>query len=145
MKTKLSLGFLLVSGLILLGIGSAILVMPEAFHAGNGITLGSDASLLSEIRAPGGLLAASGFLIVAGAFRRKLRSRAIFLATLVYGSFGLSRLLGMTLDGMPSKGIVGATALELIVAMLGILILGWQSHASALRPSSKSTTATVTR
>ena len=49
---------------------------------------------------------------------------------LVYGSFGLSRLLGVALDGMPAQGIVGATVLELIMAVIGLVIFGIASLAA---------------
>ncbi|MEM6454767.1 MAG: DUF4345 family protein [Acidobacteriota bacterium] len=126
MNSRLTAVFLFLSGLLLLGIGSAVLLVPRAFHAGNGIVLGSDPSLLSEVRAPGGLLTASAILILLGAFRRALRSLAMVLTVLVYGSFGLARLLGLGLDGMPSSGLVGATVIELIVAAIGLAIL-WRS------------------
>lgn len=136
MKTKLVACFLFVSGTILLGIGAAILLIPEAFHARNGIELGENASLLSEVRAPGGLLFASGLVIMAGSFHHKLRTQSEVLATLVYGTFGLARLLSMALDGMPSAKMVGATAVELIVATLGLLILTRQTD-----PTSEVSTA----
>ncbi len=43
-----------ISGVTALGIGAFILAGPHAFYAGYGITLGGDASLLSESRAPAG-------------------------------------------------------------------------------------------
>ena len=145
MKTRLVPGFLFLSGLLLVGIGAAILLMPESFHASNGIALGENASLLSEVRAPGGLLFASGLLIIGGSFRHKLRAQSVTLATLVYGTFGLARLLSMALDGVPSTGIVGATAIELIVAALGILILTRQTNSATLTTlTSAPPTATAT-
>ena len=144
MKNWFTRTFLFISGLLLLGIGGAILLVPHAFHAGNGIVLGNDPSLLSEIRAPGGLLAASGVIILIGAFRRPLRSLAMVLTVLVYGSFGLARLLGLALDGMPSSGLVGSTAIELVVAVVGLLILGRPGAASA-RSSRELTTARAAR
>lgn len=123
MNDRLTLTFLFLSGLLLLGIGTAILLVPHAFHAGNGIVLGSDPSLLSEIRAPGGLLTASAILILIGAYRRSLRPMAMTLTVLVYGSFGLARLLGLALDGIPSSGLIAATAIELMVATIGLVIL----------------------
>ena len=45
------------------------------------------------------------------------------LTALVYGSYGVARLPSMALDGMPSSLIVGVTALELIVALVGLAIL----------------------
>ena len=123
MKIKPVAVFLFIAGTILLGIGAAILLAPEAFHRANGIVLAGNASLMSEVRAPGGLLLACGLVILAGSFLFTLRHQSVALATLVYGTYGLSRMLSMSLDGMPSKGIVGATALELAIAAIGVLIL----------------------
>lgn len=142
MNNRFTLIFLFLSGLLLLGIGSAILLVPHAFHASNGIVLGDDPSLLSEVRAPGGLLTASSILILFGTFRRSFRPQAMALAILVYGSFGLARLLGLVLDGMPSIGLVASTAIELIVAAIGLLILG-RSGATSARSSRSLTTAPV--
>jgi hypothetical protein len=66
---SLTLIFLSVSGLLLLIIGGTILLVPQAFYASDGIALGNDPSLLSEIRAPGGLLATSGLFILTGVMR----------------------------------------------------------------------------
>ena len=123
LSDRLTLVFLFLSGLLLLGIGSAILVIPQTFHGGNGIALDDDPSLLSEVRAPGGLLTASSILILVGTFRRSLRPLATVLTVLFYGSFGLARLLGFALDGIPTRGLVGSTVIELIVALIGLLIL----------------------
>ena len=114
--------FLSVSGL-LLAIGGTILLVPHTFYASDGIMLGNNPSLLSEIRAPGGLLATSALFILAGAFRPTLRSLALTLTILVYGSFGFSRLVGLSLDGMPSNSLVIATGVELAVAAIGLVIL----------------------
>ncbi|MDJ0712386.1 MAG: DUF4345 domain-containing protein [Woeseiaceae bacterium] len=123
MKNTMTVIYLVIAGLLLLTIGSAILLVPHAFHGSNGIVLGDNPNLLSEIRAPGGLLAASGAMILVGAFRVRLRASAVQLTTLVYGSFGLARLVSMALDGMPSNSIVGATVLEFVVASIGLVLL----------------------
>ena len=128
MKNTMSVIYLVTAGLLLLAIGGAILLAPHTFHGSNGIFLGDNPNLLSEIRAPGGLLAASGIMILMGAFRVRLRASAVQLTTLVYGSFGLARLVGMALDGMPSSSIVGAASLELFVAFVGLVIL-WRARA----------------
>lgn len=123
MKSRLTFVFLFIAGLLLLAIGGTILLAPHALHAGNGIVLGNDPNLLSEIRAPGGLLVGSAVLILLGVFRPSLRSLAVMLTVLVYGSFGLARLLGLALDGMPATGIVAATVIELVVATIGVMML----------------------
>ena len=123
MKSRKTTLFLFISGLLLLAIGAGILLAPHAFHSSNGIVFGSDPNTLSEIRAPGGLLAFSAILILIGAVRSRLRSLSLLLVVLVYGSFGLARLLSILLDGMPSEGIVGAMIIELIVAAIGTAIM----------------------
>ena len=127
MKSSLTPIFLFLSGLMLLTVGSGSLVAPHFFYAYDGILLGHDPSLLSEIRASGGLLTASGFVLLMGTVRSSLRSLAIALSILVYGSFGLSRLLGLTMDGMPSNSLLMAMMIELAVASIGLAILYRQS------------------
>ncbi|MEM8993774.1 MAG: DUF4345 domain-containing protein [Acidobacteriota bacterium] len=131
MSPRIASVFLLLSGLLLLGIGGGILLMPQAFHASNGIVLGSDPSLLSEVRAPGGLLAASAVVILLGVFRSSSRPLAMTLSILVYGSFGLARLLAFALDGLPSTGLVAATTIELTVAVVGLVLVRRSHPASA--------------
>ena len=124
MKPSLANRLLLgLSGLMALWIGAAILIDPTAFHAGNGITLGADPSLLSEVRAPGGALLVLGGLMLAGAFVRALTFASTAVAAAVYLAYGLSRLLAMALDGMPATGLVGATAIELATGTLCLLFL----------------------
>ncbi|MEM6453058.1 MAG: DUF4345 domain-containing protein [Cyanobacteria bacterium P01_D01_bin.105] len=123
MKSSLTAIFLFLSGLLLLAVGSAILLIPHVFYANDGILLGSDPSLLSEIRASGGLLASGAVLILIGAVRPALRLLAMTISILIYGSFGLSRLLGLAIDGMPSSSLLMATGVELTVAFIGLILL----------------------
>ena len=123
MKISLNVLFLSISGLLLLIIGSTILLMPQAFYASDGVVLGNNPSLLSEVRASGGMLTGGALIIFAGIFRPTLRSLAMTLSVLIYGSFGLARLLSLTIDGMPSNNLLVATVVELIVAAIGIKML----------------------
>ncbi len=123
MKHRLTSAYLLLAGLLLLAVGGTILLAPQALHAGNGIVLGNEPSLLSEIRAPGGLLVGCAVLILLGVFRPGLRVSAKRLAVLVYGTFGLARLLGLALDGVPATGILAATLIELALAAIGFWML----------------------
>ena len=131
LKTRITVVFLGLSGLLLLFIGGGILLVPHAFHAGNGIALGADPSLLSEVRAPGGLLVASALFLICGSFKAALRLDALRLAVMVYGSFGLARLVALAVDGVPSAGLLGSTAIELIVAALGLALLSGGSKSLA--------------
>ena len=111
------------AGGLLLAIGVAILLQPHAFFAASGITLGNEPGLLSEVRAPGGLLIGCAIVILLGAFRRSITHHALILAAMVYGLFGISRLVSIVLDGLPSSSIIGATAAELIIGTLCVLSL----------------------
>ncbi|MEV0756149.1 DUF4345 domain-containing protein [Streptosporangium sp. NPDC050280] len=119
---------LLVSGAVMIGIGAAVLFAPAAFHGTNGIELGSDAGLLSEIRAAGGALLAAGALIALGAFVARLAFTATLAGAGIYLSYGLSRLLSITLDGIPASGLVLATALELAIGLACVFVLVRYRH-----------------
>lgn len=131
MKISLNVLFLFTSGLLLLIVGSLILLMPHAFYASDGVFLGDNPSLLSEIRASGGMLFGGALVIFAGIVRSTVRSLAMMLSVLIYGSFGLSRLLSFTLDGMPSNNLLAATVVELTVAVIGIMMLSLQPKTSS--------------
>jgi len=106
------------SGLIATGVGGAILLTPEAFHATNGIELGDSSSLLNEVRASGGALLTIGVLIMLGAFVAKLTFTSVVVSSLLYLSYGLSRILSMAVDGMPAPGLVQVAVLELVIGMV---------------------------
>ncbi|MEM7423889.1 MAG: DUF4345 domain-containing protein [Pseudomonadota bacterium] len=112
---KLTLG---AAGSLALTIGFAITAVPAAFHATNGIALGTDPTLLSEIRAPGAMLAASGGVILAGAIRRGMARLSAILGALVFLSYAAGRIVGATLDGLPADGIIAATVIELVIGGL---------------------------
>ena len=111
---------LIVSGLLALVIGSALLFDPITFEAGAGLVLQKDPSLLSEFRAVGGLLLTSGVLMIVGVFVSQLRFTAIILVALVYVTYGISRALGIYLDGVPSDSLVSAMIIELVVGLMGL-------------------------
>lgn len=115
---KLALG---VAGITALGIGAVILVAPRAFYASYGIALGSDPSLLSELRAPGAGLAAFGAVMLAGMVRAALQQVAVVAALTVFLAFPAGRVVGLAIDGIPSNGILGALALELAIAALCLI------------------------
>lgn len=114
---------LFISGLIAASIGAAILFMPVAFYAGSGITVGGDISLLSDIRAAGGALLAIGALVMAGAFVEKLTFTSAIISTLVYLSYGLSRIMSIAIDGLPVDALVQAMALEIILGLVGVFAI----------------------
>lgn len=114
---------LIVSGLILLIVGAGILFLPHGFHESNGTILGNEPSLLSEVRASGGLLLGCGIVVILAAFRPSMRRQALSLSALVFLAYGLARLASMGLDGMPSSSLVASTGIELVVGALCALAL----------------------
>ncbi|GGH41344.1 protein of unknown function [Cribrihabitans marinus] len=112
---KIALGL---SGLTALGIGTFITFAPHAFYASYGITLGDDASLLSELRAPGAGLAVFGGLMLLGIRSLTMLPVSIALALTVFIAFPAGRFIGLGVDGMPSASVIGALVVELGIAAL---------------------------
>jgi hypothetical protein len=121
---------LIISGLVLTGVGGAILSIPEAFFAANDIDLGESISLFNEIRSPGGVLLASGLVIISGAFVAKLAFTSTVISIVMYLSYGISRILSIAIDGIPAEGLVMATVIELIIGLVGVCaLLKYREHA----------------
>jgi len=133
---KIALG---VSGLTALSIGTFILTAPHAFYASYGITLGDNASLLSELRAPGAGLAAFGVLMLAGIWRAAMAPVSKAIALTVFLAFPAGRLVGLVVDGLPSSGIIGALAFELAVALLCVIAFNRHPRLAAKRLSAART------
>lgn len=108
--------FLAISGAIGLVIGISILFLPHAFFASNQVSLGTDPNLLSEIRAPGGVLLAAGAIMIYGALKARFFRMALLTGALVFGMYGASRIISIVLDGIPSSSLIGALVVELIVS-----------------------------
>ncbi|WP_299871780.1 DUF4345 domain-containing protein [uncultured Cocleimonas sp.] len=114
---------LFISGLIAAAIGGAIVVIPIAFYSTYSIELGGNVALLNEIRASGGALLVTGILIISGAFFTRMTFTSIVISTLLYLSYGLSRMLSMVIDGMPSEGFVQSAALEIVIGLVCVFYL----------------------
>lgn len=112
---KIALG---VSGLTALAIGGYIVSAPHAFYASYGIALGQDASLLSELRAPGAGLAAFGILMLLGIWRRAILPISVAVALTVFLAFPAGRLVSLVVDGMPSGSVIAALVVEIAIAAL---------------------------
>lgn len=112
---KIALGL---SGLTALTIGAFILFVPHAFYASYGITLGEDANLLSELRAPGAGLAGFGLLMLLGLARHAVLPVAMAAALTVFIAFPVGRLVGLAVDGVPSGSVIGALVVEVALAAL---------------------------
>ena len=112
------------SGLVAISIASAILFAQDDFYSGYGIGIEGNVNLANELKAPTGALLAAGLLMLAGVFRTEFACTSLTTATVIYLSYGLSRLSSMSMDGIPHDGLVGAAIFELVmgvVCLLGLL------------------------
>ena len=129
MKRLKSRLLLLISGILLVVIGTSILFNPFTFFASNGTLLSQDPNLLSEIRAPGGMLMIAGLFITLAAVRPEFIQQALALSILIYGAYGSARVVSMGLDGRPVDSLVGATVIELAVS--GLCFATWAANHNA--------------
>ena len=112
---------LCIAGLTAMAVGGFILAAPHTFYGSYDITLGDNPSLLSELRAPAAGLTAFGGLMLVGIWRKEMSQIAIVAALTVFLAFPAGRLIGLAVDGMPSSGIIGALAVEVAIAALGLV------------------------
>ena len=116
MRQVLSRTALALSGALLGSIGGALLVSPKAFLEMSHVLIEADSGLLSELSAPGGVLILTGGLMLLGAVKLRFASLALIVGAIVYGSYGLGRLISMGLHGPPPESLLIATFIELAVA-----------------------------
>ena len=116
-------GLLLAAGLLATGIAATILAAPDPFYAGYGIDISSDASLANELKAPAGALFVAGLLMLVGVVKLEYAVTSLAVASVIYLSYGLSRLSSIAVDGFPHKALVNAAMLEL--ALGAVCFLGF--------------------
>lgn len=114
---------LLMAGMVAMGIAVTILFAPEAFYAAYGIELAGNTNLTNELKAPAGVLLVAGLLMLAGVFRAQLTNVSLTAAAAIYLPYGLSRLLSISIDGVPDSGLVGAAVFEIAVGAVCLLAL----------------------
>ncbi|MDJ0941617.1 MAG: DUF4345 domain-containing protein [Woeseiaceae bacterium] len=129
---SLTTGLVLVpSALIAIAIALTILFAPDVFYSGYGIEVVGNATLANELKAPAGTLLIAGLLMFAGVFRRDLAVFSLATATVVYLSYGLSRVISIVLDGVPHSGMISAAGIELLVGAICLATLLQTRRANA--------------
>lgn len=111
---------LFLSGLLLLGTGIALTFIPVEFNASNGVDLGGNVSVLSDIRAAATVLLFGGILILLGVFIPKLTFTSSVIAMLLLLGYGFGRALSLGLDGMPAQALVIATGFEFVLGFANL-------------------------
>ena len=105
-------GLLLASGLLAAGVAAASLIAPDAFYAVYGIVIDSDINLMNELKGSAGLLLAVAILILRGVHRTEFARMSLGMASAVYLSYALARLVSMTTDGIPNPSLIVAGLIE---------------------------------
>lgn len=116
-------GLMLGSGLLATGIAVAIFAAPDLFYAGYGIDVSTNVSLANELKAPAGTLLVAGLLMLAGVVKRRYAVMSLATGSVIYLSYGLSRLLSIAVDGFPNSALVSAAILELALGAVCLLSL----------------------
>lgn len=131
-ESKVLKAYLVLSGLIALGVGVSVLFATVPFYEDSGIPLGNNISLINELKAMGGGLLAAGALVMSGVFIKRLTYSATLISALMYLAYGLSRVFSMATDGMPVSVLVQVSVVELVVGTAGIYaFLKYQDKAGA--------------
>lgn len=118
MKSAITRVSLVGAGVIALLIGGTLMASPKAFLEMSHVFVDTDPNLMSEMTAPGGVLILTGILLLVGAVRLRFANLALIIGAVIYGSYGISRLVSMALHGLPSDSLIAATVIELAIAAL---------------------------
>lgn len=106
------------SSAILGSIGGALMFAPQKFLEMSDVIVVDDPSLMSELTAPSGVLLITSALMMLGAVRLRFADLGLMSGAIVYGSYGLSRLVSIIIHGVPSQPLIAAALVELGVATL---------------------------
>jgi len=120
---KLTVSLLQLNGWAAVLIGSYIVLDPVTMLAPYGLQSDLSAGLMSELRAPGGLLLICGLMIARCGLNSALHTQGLMLSIAVYGGYGGARLLGFILDGQPPIEILVATTIELVLLVLSSAVI----------------------
>ncbi len=129
---------LIVNGAVALIVGAFLVFQPEALFAMSGIALSGEPSLMSEIRAPGGVLLFAALLMFAAVLVRRWQGAAFGLSALIYLGYAAARTYALIVDGLPTDDLVWAMGLEWALGALSLIALA-PRRASA--PSTRRTIA----
>ncbi|MEZ5468062.1 MAG: DUF4345 family protein [Lysobacterales bacterium] len=114
---------LLVGGLGFLGFGILMTVAPQAAMASLGLAV-PDGIPTTEIRAfYGGLELALGGLLLAAMVQPAYRRAGLWLGCISYGAVAVTRALGMLIDSSGGSFLLGALAVESVLALWFALAL----------------------
>ncbi len=100
---------------------------PTIFLATSEVIVEHDAGLMSEVTAPSGLLLIAGAFMMISTIKLRFARLGLVVGAVVYGSYGLGRLVSTYLHGTPSESLVVVMYFELAIAVL-LLALNFKTQ-----------------
>ena len=97
-------------------VGALVTFAPAVLDAAPGSALPADPSSMSELRSPGGAILLAAFYLTAAIWVRALRPSALVVGALFYGGYTAARGFSLVVDGTPNSALLGALAVEVILA-----------------------------
>ena len=123
MKITKKKAYLAASGAILLLIGAYISLSPAEYLGQFGVGATGNVNFYSDLRSMGGSLLVFGLVALAGAFKKHIEGSAILMSTIVFAAYGVFRITAIAMDGMPGGAILGAAAIEIVFALMGLALM----------------------
>ena len=124
MKITKKKGYLAILGIILLLIGAYISMSPAEYLQQFGLGAHGNINFYSDLRSMGGSLLIFGLVALAGVFKKAFEDSAILMSTIVFAAYGFFRIAAIAIDGVPSGAILGAAAIEIVLALMGLSLIG---------------------
>lgn len=95
---------------------------PTDFLAMSHVLIEYDPGLMSELVAPSGVLIITGAVMLLGAIKLRFANMALSIGAVVYGSYGVARLISLAVHGLPTGPLIAAMIIELVIAALLIAL-----------------------
>ncbi len=86
------------------------------------------------MRAAGTAILGVGMYVLVSLRLTHLRSSALIISSLIYGSYAIGRFIGFALDGVPNNGFLWVSSFELVIAGLCAFAL-FLAGSKATRPA----------
>ncbi|MCJ8278138.1 MAG: DUF4345 domain-containing protein [Bdellovibrionales bacterium] len=123
MKLTKKKGYLAASGVILIAIGTYISLSPAEYLGQFGMGVTDNINFYSDLRSMVGSLLVFGLVAMTGAFRKRFEESATLMSTIVFVAYGIFRITAIAIDGIPGGVILGATAIEIVFALIGLALI----------------------
>jgi len=134
---------LVVNGAIAGLIGGLVTFAPEQLFALSGIVLGTDPNMMSEVRAPGGVLLGAAIFVASAAFVRSWQVPALTLSVLLYLGYAFGRVVAISTNGLPGTDLLWALAIEVALGIFSLMALvsqwGMRGHRAGALSLSQTT------